>query len=338
MSASTTTSAPSPQGDLFPTSVFCPTLSRAARRVRTSAAPTPGAKASTARGRVSTSKPSGWSENAALAGSLLRTALTSELAARTGCSMRWRRSATPLKRAWWALEMSVPAMSANGPGSLATIPRNLPTPVSQSQQGGMRMEGGSGARAVMKASGLYDVFRTDRMATPRASDAGKGGRGDVLAQMTGQENRHAGMPTPRASDMAAGGHGAPGRMGTVRHCLRAAALEILPTPTKRDSRMDGWSDAYDRRKSPTMDAVMDGAMTGRAPPDRWAGARALAMLLRSHGLTGTAALPLTYGWMMGFPPGWLARALHSAMDVGRLLPASSSRRSVTRSSRTSLKP
>lgn len=229
----------------------------------------------------------------------------------------------------------------------------------------MRMEGGAGARAAMKASGLYDVFRgsmlptpmaTDGMkdgagggagstypfrailATPRAPDAAKGGRGDVLAQMTGQENRHAGMPTPRASDMAAGGHGAPGRMGTVRHCLPAAVLETLPTPTKRDSRMDGWSDAYDRRKSPTMDAVMDGAMTGRAPPDRWAGALALAVLLRSHGLTGTAALPLTYGWMMGYPPGWLARVLHSAMDAGRLPPASSSRRSVTRSSPTSPKP
>ncbi len=231
MSASTTTSAPSPQGDLFPTLVSCPTLSRAARRARTSAAPTQGAKASTARGRDSTSKPSGWSENAALAGSLLRTALTSELAARTGCSMRWRRSATPSKRAWWVLEMSVPAMSANGPGSLATIPRNLPTPVSQSQQGGMRMEGGAGARAAMKVSGLYDLFREQRLptpmasdgmpdgggagstypfrailATPRASDAAKGGRGDVLAQMTGQENRHAGMlgtptanPAPRGS-------------------------------------------------------------------------------------------------------------------------------------------
>lgn len=70
----------------------------------------------------------------------------------------------------------------------------------------MRMEGGSGARTAMKASGLYDVFRTDRMATPRASDAAKGGRGDVLAQLTGQENRHAGMlgtptanPAPRGS-------------------------------------------------------------------------------------------------------------------------------------------
>ncbi|MFT8423399.1 MAG: hypothetical protein ABF665_18130 [Gluconacetobacter sp.] len=290
-------------------------------------------------------------------------------------------------------------MSASGPGSSVSTPGSLPTPVSQSQQGGMRMEGGAGARAAMKASGLYDVFRTDRMATPQASDAAKGGRGDVLAQMTRQENHHAGMlgtptanPAPRGSMLRrckgrmtseqddfnrtptigealyfeehqppcgmlptplapnGGRRLSAGEIRTGRRAngskaqidtpnlLRHAALETLPTPTKRDRRMDGWSDAYDRRKSPTMDAVMDGAMTGRAPPDRWAGARALAALLRSHGLTGTAALPLTYGWMMGFPPGWLARALHSAMDAGRLPPASSSRRSATRSSRTSPKP
>ena len=52
-----------------------------------------------------------------------------------------------------------------------------------------------------------------------------------------------------------------------------------------------------------------------------AGARALAAMLRSHGLTGTAALPITYGWMMGFPPGWLTRALRSAVAKGLLLPA-----------------
>ena len=188
----------------------------------------------------------------------------------------------------------------------------------------MRLEGGSGARRVMKESGLSDLFRnrplptpmaSDGMrdgagggagstyplrmilATPRKTDADRGGRGDLLSQLQGHNSRHAGMlQTP----------------------------ETLPTPTKRDSRMDGWSPAYDRRKSPTMDAVMaramDGAMTDRAP-DKWAGARALAAILRSHGLTGTAALPITYGWMMGFPPGWLARALRSAIARGHLQPA-----------------
>lgn len=229
----------------------------------------------------------------------------------------------------------------------------------------------------MKESGLYDLFRSQTLATPRKSDADRGGRGDVLSQLQGHASRHAGMmgtptanaaprgsvlrklkgrmtsdqdgfdraptmsevlhfdslelpygmmPTPvkpnggrrlSAQEIETGkrANGAKAQIDTP-NLLRHAA-EILPTPTKRDSRMDGWSPAYDRRKSPTMDAVMDGAMTGRAP-DKWAGARALAAMLRSHGLTGTAALPITYGWMMGFPPGWLARALRSAAAKGRL--------------------
>ena len=259
----------------------------------------------------------------------------------------------------------------------------------------------------MKESGLYELFRnrplptpmaSDGMkdgagggagstyplrmilATPRKSDADRGGRGDVLSQLQGHASRHAGMmgtptanPAPRGSVLRKhkdrmtsdqdnfdrtptisealhfdsleqpyglmptpvkpnGGrrlsaqeiqtgkrtNGAKAQIDTP-NLLRHAA-EILPTPTKRDSRMDGWSPAYDRRKSPTMDAVMDGVMTDRAP-DKWAGARALATMLRSHGLTGTAALPITYGWMMGFPPGWLTRALHSAVAKELLQPA-----------------
>jgi hypothetical protein len=200
------------------------------------------------------------------------------------------------------------------------------------------------------------------LATPRKSDADRGGRGDVLSQLQGRASRHAGMmPTPvkpnggrrlsaREIETGRRTNGAKAQIDTpnlLRHAetmlptptatrygsqsyaahpeIKRPSLEsllkpeTLPTPTKRDSRMDGWSPAYDRRKSPTMDAVMDGAMTDRAP-DKWAGARALAAMLRSHGLTGTAALPITYGWMMGFPPGWLARALRSAVAKGRLLP------------------
>lgn len=229
--------------------------------------------------------------------------------------------------------MSAPTMSASGHGSSATTPSSLPTPVSQAQQGGIRLEGGSGARRAMKESGLYDLFRSQTLPTPRKSDADRGGRGDVLSQLQGHASRHAGMmgtPTanaaPRGSvlrklkgrmtsdqdgfdraptmsevlhfdrpDMPHGmmptpvkpnggrrlsaqeietgrrANGAKAQIDTP-NLLRHAA-EILPTPTKRDSRMDSWSPAYDRRKSPTMDAVMDGAMTDRAP-DKWAGARA----------------------------------------------------------------
>ncbi len=196
------------------------------------------------------------------------------------------------------------------------------------------------------------------LATPRKSDADRGGRGDVLSQLQGHASRHAGMmPTPvkpnggrrlsrQEIETGRRANGAKAQIDTPNLLRHAATMlptptatrygsqsyaahpelesllkpETLPTPTKRDSRMDGWSPAYDRRKSPTMDAVMDGAMTDRAP-DKWAGARALAAMLRSHGLTGTAALPVTYGWMMGYPPGWLARALRSAVAKGRLRPA-----------------
>lgn len=153
---------------------------------------------------------------------------------------------------------------------------------------------------------LHDAM----MATPRKTDGERGGRGDVLSQLRGYPSKHAGMP-----------------------------LETLPMPTKRDKRMDAWSPAYDKRKSPTMDAVMSGAMMSLTPTakgnltapsmQKWAGARALATMLQSHGLTGMAALPVTYGWMMGYPPGWLSRALLSAVRAGHLRLASSSKRSAT---------
>jgi len=203
----------------------------------------------------------------------------------------------------------------------------LPTPMASD---GMSDGKGGGAGST------YPFRRI--LATPRKTDADRGFRGDVLAQIQGQNNRHAGMmSTPRASDMKAGSHGDAGRMGTVRHQLQVAQ-ETLPTPTKRDKRMDAWSPAYDKRKSPTMDAVLDGAMTDRAP-DKWAYARQIAGLLSSTGLTGPSmTLPVTYGWMMGYPPGWLTRALRSAVLAGRLRQVSSSKPSATPSSRKSPKP
>jgi len=218
------------------------------------------------------------------------------------------------------------------------------------------------------------------LATPRKTDADRGFRGDVLAQLQGQNNRHAGMlhtptvtanmhhpsmgkwpscdgwavianpmlPTPtkpnggrvNSPEVLATGRRADGTKAQISleaYIAQAAKHETLPTPTKRDKRMDAWSPAYDKRKSPTMDAVLDGAMTDRSP-DKWAYARQIAALLSDTGLTGPSqTLPITYGWMMGYPPGWLATALISAMAKGSLRPASSSRRSATPSSRKSPK-
>ena len=179
------------------------------------------------------------------------------------------------------------------------------------------------------------------LATPRKTDADRGFRGDVLAQLTNQNNRHAGMlPTPTATRY--GSQSYPEDPSKKRPSLETLIKpEALPTPTKRDKRdkrMDRWSPAYDKRKSPTMDAVLDGAQTGKAS-DKWAYARQIASLLSSTGLTGPSmTLPVTYGWMMGYPPGWLSNALRSAVLAGRLPLASSSKRSATPSSRKSPKP
>lgn len=87
-----------------------------------------------------------------------------------------------------------------------------------------------------------------------------------------------------------------------------------------------------------MDAVMDGAMTDRAS-DKWQYARMIASVLQQANLSGASmTLPVVYGWMMGFPPAWLEHALLSAVREGLLPQASSSKPTVTRSSRKSPKP
>jgi hypothetical protein len=147
---------------------------------------------------------------------------------------------------------------------------------------------------------VYFFSQSALMATPRKTDADRGGRGDVLSQLRGYPSKHAGMST----------------------------RELLPT--HRASEAHHGPDMTSH--SPNLKA----RMLNDNP--KWAGARALATLLQSHGLSGTTALPVTYGWMMGFPPGWLARALRSAVLAGHLQQVSSSKRSVTPSSPKSQKP
>ena len=254
-----------------------------AHPVRISAAPTPRARASKVSAAASTSRPSASSEKSALVGSLLRTALISELGALTPSSLRWKQSATPAGRAWFVLETSTPTMSVPGHGSSDATSSKLPTPMASD---GMKDGAGGGSGSTWPLRQI--------LATPRKTDADRGFRGDVLSQLNGYPSRHAGMlSTPRASDMKAGGHGDTGRMGTVRHILSAP---------------------------------------------KWDYARQIAALLTEAGLSGPShTLPITYGWMMGFPPGWLASAFKSAMAKGSLLPALSSRRSATPSSRKSPK-
>lgn len=346
-----TMSALSRRSDFTATLELFPGASLGHPHAKTSAAPTPRARASTVSVRPSSSKPSASPERSelsheslafrALVGSVLRTALISEIEDLTGSSLRWKKLATPANRSWWVLATtsepadarrpaSEPITSAPDHGFSASTHGSLPTPMAQDgQRGGAG--GGAGSTypfrmilstpraSDMQAGGHGDTGRMGTvrhqlhqamLATPRKTDADRGGRGDVLSQLRGYPSKHAGMP-------------------------------VLPTPTKRDKRMDAWSPAYDKRKSPGLDAVMSRAMVhtpttkaNQTAPSmmKWAGARALAEMLQAHGLSGTAALPITYGWMMGYPPGWLARALRSAVLAGRLQLASSSKRSATPSS------
>lgn len=353
--------APLRQGDLFPTSASSPTSSSEARPARTSAALIQRAKALKASAPASSSKPSASSESAALVGSLLKTALISELGALTPCSLRWRQSATPAGRSWFVLETSEPTTNGRDAGSSGATSSRLPTPVKPNGGRTLSAEAietgkrANGAKAQIDTPNLLR-HATQMLATPRKTDADRGFRGDVLSQLHGHASKHAGMlPTPRKSDashgpemtkfrgekktganlrtalhvgMASVGHG-PVMNATTKHG------ETPPTPTKRDKRMDAWSPAYDKRKSPTMDAVMDGALTDRAS-DKWQYARQIAAILTAHGLSGASmTLPLVYGWMMGFPAGWLERALLSAVQKERLPLPSSSKPTATRSSRRS---
>lgn len=163
----------------------------------------------------------------------------------------------------------------------------LPNPMASD---GMKDGAGGG-------SGSTHAFR-QILAIPRKTDADRGFRGDVLAQLQGQNNRHAGM---------------------------------MPAPLKSDHKGSLGVMSRGKVKSPNVPtALRDG---------KWDYARQIAAMLTEAGLIGPSlTLPTTYGWMMGYPPGWLARAFKSAMEKGNLLQASPSRRSAMPSSPKSPKP
>jgi hypothetical protein len=165
------------------------------------------------------------------------------------------------------------------------------------------------------------------LATPRASDAGKGGRGDVLAQLQGQANRHAGMlPTPTATRY--GSQSYPEDPSKKRPSLET--LIRMPTPLASDRKGSLGITSNGKAKSQNVPTFLR--------DQKWDYARQIAAVLADHGLTGPSqTLPVTYGWMMGYPAGWLALALRSAVQKGLLPLASLSRRSGTRSARKYLK-
>jgi hypothetical protein len=306
-------SAPLRQSDFSVIWGDFPQSSSGALPAKTSAAPIPKAKVSTASVRASSSRRSVSSEKSDLVGSLLRTALISELGELMPCSMRWKRSNTPAGRSWFVLQTSEPITNGPGPGSLDAISRKLPTPMAMD---GMRDGAGGGSGATypfrmiiitprasdMKAGGHGDTGRMGSvrhmLATPRKTDADRGFRGDVLSQLHGYNSRHAGM---------------------------------MPTPLKSDHKGSLGVMSNGKLKSPNVPTYLR--------DQKWDYARRIAAVLQQANLSGASmTLPVVYGWMMGFPPGWLERALLSAVHEGHLPQVSSSKPTATRSSRKSPKP
>ena len=170
-------------------------------------------------------------------------------------------------------------------------------------------------------AGWAEIAAGAMLATPRKTDADRGFRGDVLSQLNGYPSKHAGMlPTPTA--VRYGSQSYPEDPSRKRPSLETLIKGKMPTPLASDHKGSLGVMSRGKMKSPNVPTYLrDG---------KWAYARQIAAMLTDAGLTGPSqTLPITYGWMMSYPPGWLARALVSAMAKGSLLPASSSKRSAT---------
>ena len=124
---------------------------------RTSVTRTPVPRGLMVQGADSSSSCSESSARLDRLGLSLRTHLRCALEAQTGYSMNWKDTATPAGRSWWVLGMSSHPTDGTASGL-------LPTPASQSQSGGVRWEGGAGARRMLKEVGLHPL------PTPAARD------------------------------------------------------------------------------------------------------------------------------------------------------------------------
>jgi hypothetical protein len=99
----------------------------------------------------------------------------------------------------------------------------------------------------MTRNGIVSVLRTSAphtkgvafglLPTCRASDADRGGRGDLLQALRGNHNKHFRFPTPTASLYGNNRGGAAGRTGKIRHSLEH--FTGGPWPSFREWMM-GW--------------------------------------------------------------------------------------------------
>ena len=264
------------------------TSSLADSPARTSVSQTPQPKVSTEPEADSSSNYSESSARLDQIGSSLRTHLRCALEGQTGYSMKWKDKGTPAGRSWWVLGISSRPIAE-------TVSGLLPTPTNQSQSGGVRWGGGTGASRVLKEVGLHRWGNDAHLLpTPNTPNGGRRVSKDAewkgttaylngKKQQVGLETAILGhLPTPTATEYGSSNNG----------CPRDGRREEFATKVKPSLRYMLTPTAKGNLNSPYM-------------VDKWAGARALRSLMESLGVGGTVALARIYQWMMGYPRGWL---------------------------------
>ena len=263
------------------------TSSLADSPARTSVSQTPQPKVSTEPEADSSSSCSESSARLDQIGSSLRTHLRCALEGQTGYSMKWKDKGTPAGRSWWVLGISSRPIAE-------TVSGLLPTPTNQSQSGGVRWGGGTGASRVLKEVGLHRWGNDAHLLpTPNTPNGGRRVSKDAewkgttaylngKKQQVGLETAILGhLPTHTATEYGSSNNG----------CPRDGRREEFATKGKPSLRYMLTPTAKGNLNSPSM--------------DKWAGARALRSLMESLGVGGTVALAHIYEWMMGYPRGWL---------------------------------
>lgn len=148
-------------------------------------------------------------------------------------------------------------------------------------------------------SELYDAM----MLTLRATDGDRGGRGDLIQAIRGNENKHFRYRTLTVRDaQIAGGASDPERRKAQGHSVGLHdqlwyEAKRLPTLTARDWKSGSASEATLSKNSRPLSEVVRNMPTLTA--NRWSG-------LQSHGenvLLGPLN-PEWCEWYMGFPPNW----------------------------------
>jgi hypothetical protein len=155
--------------------------------------------------------------------------------------------------------------------------------------------------------------------TVRSSDGERGGRGDLIQAVRGNENGHFKMwPTPTASDQNIASQSPEIRIRPNGICL-ADAARMWPTPTARDWRSESCSPEFmEERNAQTRGKTLPWevrmwptptAITNNGGPAlcKWGGAGArekLRTMVSPEELNGQLN-PVWVAWLMGWPLEWI---------------------------------